>query len=310
MKKTTSSPRDEIATHRHEARLHARLEPLLEALAQHPIYSRVNDLPSLRTFMTSHVFAVWDFMTLLKTLQRSLTCVDVPWLPPRDVNAARLINTIVVGEETDEVAPGEFTSHFDLYVTAMEEVGADHGPIDAMLSSVRSGTTVTDALAAVDVPESTRDFVRTTMRVAGGSVHEVAASFLHGREDLVPMMFRHILAGLGQDPGRVSFRRYLERHIEVDEGDHGPMARQLLRSLCGDDATKWDEAAEAAAIGLTSRLALWDGVLDQIEQGERQPQVSRDTLRPPQSSKRVRSRSGIVPVAPVVQAPARLRRAR
>jgi hypothetical protein len=287
MNKASVSSRDEVTTlavRHYEARLHARLEPLCDALAQHPLYDRVSDVASLRVFMTSHVFAVWDFMTLLKTLQRTLTCVEVPWVPPRDIHAARLINTIVLGEETDEVAPGEYTSHFDLYLTAMDELGADRDPIDAMIYSMRGGETVRSAIEGVAIPESTREFVRTTMHVAGGAVHEVAASFLHGREDLVPMMFRRILGGLATDPTLdcVSFRRYLERHVDVDEHEHGPMARRLLRSLCADDEAKWEQAAEAAAVGLTARLALWDGVLEQIEI----PAVRRDTLLPPRSSDR------------------------
>ena len=299
MGKTSLASRDEVTTlsaRRHdarcydarhyEARLHARLAPLRDALAQHPIYDRVNDVASLRTFMTSHVFAVWDFMTLLKSLQRTLTCVEIPWLPPRDIAAARLINCIVLGEETDEVAPGEYTSHFDLYLTAMDELRANRDPIDAMIFSLRGGESVGEELDQLEIPESTRDFVRTTMYIAGGTVHEVAASFLHGREDLVPMIFRRILGGIAADPTLecVSFRRYLERHVDVDEHEHGPMARELLRSLCGEDEAKWDQAAEAAAVGLTARLALWDGVLEQMEA----PAIRHDTLRPPQSSDRLK----------------------
>jgi Protein of unknown function (DUF3050) len=272
---------------RYEARLHARLEPLGEALAQHAIYNRVNDIRSLRIFMKSHVFAVWDFMSLLKTLQRTLTCVDIPWLPPSNIHAARLINTIVLGEETDEVAPGEYTSHFDLYLKAMDELDADRAPIDEMITAVRGGQPVDEALQDVDVPPSTRDFVRTTMHIAGGSVHEVASSFLHGREDLVPMMFRRILGGLASEPSLecLSFRRYLERHVDVDEGEHGPMARQLLRALCGADEEKWEQAAEAAAVGLRARLELWDGVLEQLDASK---SVASSTLRPPCSSSRVK----------------------
>ncbi len=289
MQKTSPTSRDQVTPLRsgaYEAQLHARLAPLREALARHSLYGQVQDLPSLRTFMTSHVFAVWDFMALLKTLQRSLTCVEVPWLPSRDAHAARLINAIVLAEETDEVAPGEFTSHFDLYLTAMDELGADREPIDTALGDVRRGRTVDEALAGVAIPESTRDFVLSTMRVAGGAVHEVAASFLHGREDLVPVMFRNILDGLGREPTLecVAFRRYLERHVDLDEHEHSPMAAQLLRSLCGEDPVKWAEAAEAAAVSLTARLALWDGVLAQVQADP----VLRNTVRPPNSSVRVR----------------------
>src|SRR5438105_4439544 len=72
------------------------LSPVRGALLAHPIYQRVGSLSALRTFMTSHIFAVWDFMTLLKALQRRLTSTELPWLPPGDIDTARLINEIVL----------------------------------------------------------------------------------------------------------------------------------------------------------------------------------------------------------------------
>jgi hypothetical protein len=260
-----------------EKHLQLGLEPLRAELVRHPIYGRVRDLASLRLFMTSHVFAVWDFMTLVKTLQRALTSVETPWLPPGDTRAARLINSIVLGEESDEIAPGHYTSHFELYLSAMDEIGADRAPIDAVIEAVRKRTPVSAALERVAIPESTRDFVRTTMRIAEtGSVHEVAAAFLHGREDLVPAMFRRILTTLGAEPSLscAAFRCYLERHVDVDEHEHSPMAHQILESLCAGDATKWKQAEEAAVVALTARVRLWDGVWKQIRQGA-------DTLRFP-----------------------------
>ncbi len=142
--------------------------------------------------MTNHAFAVWDFMSLLKTLQQRLTCVGVPWLPPADATAARLVNEIVLGEETDEIAPGRFVSHFDLYLAAMTEIGADTGPV--------------------------RQFVVGTLRTCAASTLEVAASFLLGREDLVPAMFRPMLAELEKAGVKCdTYRLYLERHVYLDE---------------------------------------------------------------------------------------------
>ena len=43
-----------------------RLAPLKAALVGHPIYRQLEGLGALHLFMEHHVFAVWDFMSLLK----------------------------------------------------------------------------------------------------------------------------------------------------------------------------------------------------------------------------------------------------
>lgn len=171
------------------------------SLLSHPLYNRVSNLHALRVFMANHIFAVWDFMTLVKSLQRSLTCVEIPWLQPRDILSARLINDIVLGEETDEVEPGLIISHYELYLRAMADVGADAGPMRQFEAALREGVPAELAAAPLPIPESTRAFVLHTLRVAQRPVHEVAAAFLLGREDVIPAMFRRILTHLDRDDG-------------------------------------------------------------------------------------------------------------
>lgn len=246
------------------SRLESDLAPLRSALVSHPVYAR-SDPAALRVFMSNHAFAVWDFMSLLKTLQRRLTCVDVPWLPPADPVAARLVNEIVLGEETDEVAPGRFMSHYDLYLAAMSEAGADSRPIRTFLSRLREGVPADRVLAALTIPDSTRQFVLGTLRTCAASTLEVAASFLLGREDLVPAMFRPMIAELEKAGVKcATYRLYLERHVHLDEEQHGPMAKRLLASLCGTDEARWATATSAAREALTARQALWDGVLKAV----------------------------------------------
>ncbi len=230
------------------------------ALLSHPVYGAVADLPRLRIFMRSHVFAVWDFMSLLKTLQRRLTCVTAPWFPPEDRVAARLINEIVLAEESDELAPGVFASHFELYIEAMDELGADAGPVLALLTGLRAGEPVEVVLARLAVPEQTRRFVATTLATCARPVEEVAASFLLGREDLIPDMFERLLPAL--PAGRL--RLYVERHIALDGDSHGPLGAQLLRRLCGEDPDRWAAATARARQAIAARHALWDGVVQAI----------------------------------------------
>jgi len=247
------------------SRLDQEIASVRNGVVHHPVYARIGELSALRVFMTSHVFAVWDFMSLVKTLQRRLTCVDVPWLPPADPLAARLVNEIVLGEETDEVAPGRYTSHYALYLASMEEIGADTGPIRTFVGSLARGVTAERALAGLPVPVSSKRLVRSTLRTCRAGTLEVAASFLLGREDLVPDMFREIIAELeSRGIYCASFRSYLSRHVHLDEERHGPMAKELLRRLCGDDPQKWHKATEVALRALQARRELWDGMLEAI----------------------------------------------
>ncbi len=170
-----------------------RVEPFQAKLATHYIYTRVRDQAGLQVFMKNHVFAVWDFMTLIKTLQAQLTCVTTPWLPPANPLAARLINEIILGEETDEIGRDEYLSHYALYLRAMGEIGADPGPMLRFEQALRGGATVADTLPPLDICDATKAFVLGTMRAAGGQTHEVAAALLLAREDLIPVMFDRVV---------------------------------------------------------------------------------------------------------------------
>src|SRR5471030_3081833 len=152
-------------------------------LCSHPLFEEITSLGKLQLFMENHVFAVWDFMTLTKRLQRDLTCTQLPWLPPSDPQAARLINEIVLGEESDAYPGHGHGSHFELYLEAMREVGASTATIEQFVSLQRDGSDAETALQKVDIHPAVARFVRSTLQVAlNAPTHCVAAAFLHGRE--------------------------------------------------------------------------------------------------------------------------------
>ena len=242
----------------------ARIAPARRRLLSHPLYARLDTLAEVRVFMESHVFAVWDFMSLLKRLQRDLTCVTVPWVPVGDAEVRFLINEIVCGEESDVDPRGGRIAHFDLYLRAMAEAGADVSAIGRALASVRAGGASDQALLSAGVRPGAAAFSGATFRLAvHGKPHEVAAAFTFGREDLIPEMFAGLVARLSAaHPGKLdTFRYYLERHIEVDGGHHGAIALRMVELLCGEDDAKWDEAAAAAVAAIEARLGLWDEVV-------------------------------------------------
>lgn len=243
------------------------LQQSRDRLLDHPLYESVNTAEHLRLFMREHVFAVWDFMSLLKRLQQIVTCCEVPWQPVRDANLARFINEIVLGEECDEDGQGGYTSHYELYLSAMEEIGADTRPVREFTRKLREGQSVELALAEIGILPSTRAFVSSTLQLTiHGQPHEVAAAFFYGREDVIPEMFERFVDSLPQEGISVSrMNHYLRRHIELDSKDHGPLAARLLKSLCGHDPTREREANQAAIDAISQRIQLWDGVYSRIK---------------------------------------------
>lgn len=243
------------------------LAPLREELLAHRIYQEVNTVERLQTFMEHHVFAVWDFMSIVKRLQRGLTCTTTPWTPPEHPVVSRFINDVVLTEESDVGPDGEPLSHLEIYLRAMEEVGATTTAIDDVLHAAREGETGQRILSLHRVPQSARDFsLKTFDLVDNGALVQAAAVFSCGREDIIPEMFEEFL---GASEKRLQharyFRYYLERHIHLDAEEHGPMAEEMLIALAKDAPDQWRLATTAAADALRARLCLWDSLMLQFE---------------------------------------------
>ena len=241
-----------------------RIAPLRAELTAHPLYVSIHTVEHVRLFMQSHVFAVWDFMSLLKSLQQRLTCVQVPWTPTKRAGSRRFVNEIVLGEESDEYR-GQPVSHFEVYLEAMEACGADACPMREVVRVAQAGGYWQAGLS--EAPAAAKAFVEATFDVIrNGSLAAQAAAFTFGREDVIPDLFRGFIRELNAElAGSLStFIWYLERHIEVDGEDHGPLSLRMVADLCGDSAELWEEAAQAAENAIRARLALWDGILAEI----------------------------------------------
>lgn len=239
-------------------------------LESHPLYAAVRTLDDLRCFMQHHAYPVWDFMSLLKFLQREIAPAQSPWLPaknPDTMAMQRFINEIVLAEESDEGLPDAdgkptYVSHFELYLGAMEEVGADTRPVRAFVKAVRKQG-IAAALQRKDIPEPARHFMQTTFDLlASGKPHVVAAAFALGREQIIPSMFRALLADMQISKEQAPlFHYYLERHVHLDDEFHGPLSLKLLEQVCCSTDKKRCSTAKAARRAIKARIALWDGVL-------------------------------------------------
>ena len=208
-------------------------------------------------------------MFLVKSLQNKLTCTDVIWTPSSNRNAARLINEIVLGEETDENPNGSYISHFELYLEAMEELGAQTNSVKDFSNRLNNDEHYLSAMALSDTPISAGFFVLRTLDVClGGSLAEIASYFVFGRENLIPELFPQLVYSISanEDIKIDKFRYYLERHIEIDSEEHEGMSRQILIEICGGNKNNWLQAEIAAFSALKARLDLWDSIASAIEE--------------------------------------------
>lgn len=243
--------------------------PRIAALARHPVWESLRDRASLVRFMESHVYCVWDFMSLLKALQGLTTGVGVPWRPVGDARARRLVNEIVLAEESDRLPDGRVAAHFELYLAAMDDAGASAVTVRRFLDRLTACSGATGLAAAVrsaardaGVPAAAVDFMATTFAVIDrGRPWEIAAAFGIGREQAIPDMFAATLAAVGREARCGLFAEYLERHVELDGDEHGPMMLELIDVLCGADESRWRDARAAAIEALDARERLWDALV-------------------------------------------------
>jgi hypothetical protein len=243
------------------------IEPVRQQIVNHKLFSEISTIEDLRIFMQHHVFAVWDFMSLLKSLQKNLTCTDIPWYPKGSAETRYLINEIVVGEESDVDMNGNRISHFELYLQAMDQSGADASKILSIVNAFKNNEIQSieyDSTISIGI----QNFVNQTFEVIQTNKDYIqAAVFTFGREDLIPNMFYSIVQEINiKAEDQISiFKYYLDRHIEVDGDHHSHLALKMTEELCNEDEAKWDESTRYVIKSLEKRKELWDAILEEIK---------------------------------------------
>jgi hypothetical protein len=235
-------------------------------LRQHPLTTRqcINCVEDLELFMVNHVYAVWDFMCLVKQLQHILAPSGSPWNPKHSASARRWTNEIILGEESDISPDGGHASHFESYLSAMEQIGMDTEWMKQWPSYVQS-VGWEKAMEHENVPFPAKVFMTTTKEfVDSNKPWVICAALALGREDLLPQQFKAVLEQLERaDVPSYIFNWYLDRHVVIDGEEHGPAARKLLEELCEGDPVKEKESTEAALKAIEVREKFWGLIMQE-----------------------------------------------
>jgi hypothetical protein len=246
--------------------LSTSLSPLMDKIITHPLYDSLSTLSDLCLFMEQHVFAVWDFMCLLKELHRNIVITSSPWLPPKDALSAHLIGSILAEEEGDLTEDGKhYKSHYEIYIDAMKRIGANTSSIEQLHSNLKIGFGIDESLNMSLVPQGTKQFVLTTFSFFNMKLHEIGAAFVYGREGITANIFSPILRKIEKTtngtPSKLdTLIHYLKRHIELDSNEHFPKALQMMDNLIGHDEQKFQEAQEVAIQALSARIHFLDDI--------------------------------------------------
>jgi len=233
---------------------------------EHPVYRLLTTVPSVVRFMELQVWCVWDFMFLAKAVQRAVGCYEVPWVPPRDCSLVATINAIVGSEEADMGPDGTYQSHFEIYVAAMRQAGADTGPVGRAVELVREGVSTDEALRRAGAPDASRAFVGETLELCVAAAHVRVAALCIGREELVPQMFTAMLSsGVSEDPRLGAFLWYVRRHVNLDSESHGPLSAKLFRRVVGLGRGQLQEAVEGGLRAVRARRRYLDAIHDVIQ---------------------------------------------
>jgi len=240
-----------------------------DLLLNHPLYNKIRNIDNLQKFLEGHVYAVWDFMSLLKALQQKLTCTTTPWFASENPETRYLINEIVLAEESDLAIDGSRLSHFEMYLDAMKDSNANTSTVLNFINDVRNGNSIFEVIQKSELHPNIKSFLSFSFDVIErGKTHEIAAAFTFGREDLIPDMFTEILKNFQFNFPETDLSKliyYFERHIELDADEHGPMAFKMIDYLCGTDEQKWQDVLNISKEALEKRYLLWNAIEEQIK---------------------------------------------
>ncbi len=242
-----------------------KLNDIKHKISAHPLFASKLEPKHICKFMESHIFAVWGFMSILKSLQKIITPDNLPWMPNKNTKngLVNFVNEIILCEESDYIEGIGFISHFEIYLLAMKNMGAKTDQLDKLIARITDNGYNENYLDDINASVEVKSFLKHDLEVSiNGTLPEIIGAFTLGREKVIPNMFSYILPAIKETSTSKYLITYLERHIDIDGDRHGPLSMKLLNTSC--DKKQLSLAYATAIKSLELRLLVWDKVYDDI----------------------------------------------
>lgn len=235
-------------------------------LINHPLYNSIKTESDIKMYMFNQVWCVWDFMTLVKSIQIQIIPPNILWTPPKFPELGAYIYEVLLTEETDKGYNSETnSSHFQTFLKAMKESSVDTSSVDKFIELLENGNQFEIAIDSCGIHKEAKEFITTTYEFAKSDLHISIAVFCLSREGVIPDMFMNLLANVSLSNNYKIFNWYLNRHIYLDSQSHGPLSIKLFKTIV-DTKQKQEEALQASLKALKARNKYFNYILDSINQ--------------------------------------------
>ena len=255
-------------------------ERYFQLLETHRIYDRLHDEASLRLFVEHHVICVWIYNYLMRDLYQEIANHIQPMSSQVQKEAIRLISELVLEEEVDEQNDGTLISHMEIYLEAMQDLGADVGPIMSFFDLLESGKDWVEAARQAHFPIESQLYFEKINVFFESPVHERAALLFYEGEPYVPDSFLNKLNVLSQTAKTARLLEYFEKHIEGLKRPGFSAIGRLVELFCGDDEDLNAAAEARAEEAMKIRLEFWGQIAGKLsDKDSSSSRLQRSNLR-------------------------------
>ena len=241
-------------------------ERYFQILESHKLYERIYNEQALRLFVEHHVICVWAYNFLLRQIHQEVVALVHPLNSQAQKEAIRLVSKIILEEEVEEQHDGSLLSHLEIYLEAMQDLGADISPVVCFFDMQEAGYTWQEALKHANFSAPVALYARKISRLAQQPIHERAAALFYEGEPYIPDSFLEQLGQMGTKAKVNRLLDYFERHIEGLKRPGFSASGRLVEIFCGDNELLNEDAEKAAEQAMKNRIELWDHLLELVMQ--------------------------------------------